>query len=109
MKGEVILDRESRANPKAQWDLKSHQTVHLNTPGGGGYGDPFSRDPELVWKDVVAGYVTPEAAARDYGVVIRFTGGPDELVRLPEQWLIDEAATGELRKRMKDKDEGEKN
>jgi hypothetical protein len=43
------------------------------------------------------GYVTPDAAAREYGVSIRFTGRADELVRLPEQWVIDEAATRALR------------
>jgi len=103
MAGDLILDDGVRPNPKAQLDLKPHQVVYLNTPGGGGYGDPFSRDPKLVWRDVVAGYVTPEAAARDYGVVIRFTGNPEELVRMPEQWVIDEAATVELRQRIKDK------
>jgi len=41
--------------------------------------------------------VTPEAAAEEYGVVIRFTGREDELVRLPEQWVIDKAATKKLR------------
>src|SRR5713226_6349465 len=103
MAGDLILDDGVRPNPKAQLDLKPHQVVYLNTPGGGGYGDPFSRDPKLVWRDVVAGYVTPEAAARDYGVVIRFAGNPEELVRMPEQWVIDEAATVELRQRIKDK------
>ena len=101
MAGELVLDTGACPNPKAQVDLKSGQVIHLNTPGGGGYGDPFSRDPELVWKDVMAGYVTPEAAARDYGVVIRFTGRPEELVRMPEQWVIDEPATGALRRNLK--------
>jgi N-methylhydantoinase B len=73
--------------------------VHLNLPGGGGYGDPFARDPELVRQDVISGYVTTGAAARDYGVVIRFTGGDDEMVRLPEQWVIDKEATAKLRQR----------
>jgi N-methylhydantoinase B len=96
--GEFILDTGDRPNPKAQVDLKPHQVVHLNQPGGGGYGDPFSRDPELVRQDVIAGYITPEAASADYGVVVRFSGSEDELVRLPEQWVIDEAATRELRR-----------
>jgi N-methylhydantoinase B len=96
--GEFILDTGERPNPKAQVDLKPHQVVHLNQPGGGGYGDPFSRDPELVRQDVIAGYITPEAASADYGVVVRFSGSEDELVRLPEQWVIDEAATRELRR-----------
>ncbi|MFQ5696379.1 MAG: hydantoinase B/oxoprolinase family protein, partial [Terriglobia bacterium] len=96
--GELILDNGARPNPKALVDLKPDQAVHLNTPGGGGYGNPFGRDPELVRQDVIAGYVTPEAAARDYGVVVRFTGRENELVRLPEQWVVDEAASRKLRR-----------
>jgi N-methylhydantoinase B len=37
------------------------------TPGGGGYGDPKERDPARIEEDLREGYVTPEAAARDYG------------------------------------------
>ncbi|MEM1268115.1 MAG: hydantoinase B/oxoprolinase family protein, partial [Pseudomonadota bacterium] len=44
--------------------------VTILTAGGGGYGDPFERDPAAVLRDVVAGFVSPEAAAQDYGVVI---------------------------------------
>jgi N-methylhydantoinase B len=97
--GEVIVGDGEHPNPKSQVDLGSHQLVHLNLPGGGGYGDPFKRDPERVRQDVIAGYVTSEAAAQEYGVVIRFTGTESELVRLPEQWVIDEAATKKLRRR----------
>jgi N-methylhydantoinase B len=96
--GELVLDDGSRPNPKARVGLKAHQVVHVNTPGGGGYGDPYRRDPERVRQDVIAGYVTPEAAAKEYGVIVRYTGSPDELVRLPEQWVIDEVATAALRK-----------
>ena len=95
--GEFILDGGERPNPKAQTHLDGDRSVQLNHPGGGGYGEPFKRDLERVRADVVYGYITPEAAARDYGVVVRFTGGDDEKVRLPEQWVIDEAATKELR------------
>lgn len=45
-------------------------TVTVMMPAGGGYGDPFLRDPELVLRDVRCGYVTAEGAKRDYGVVI---------------------------------------
>ena len=44
--------------------------MHVRTPGGGGYGDPLSRDPEMVRRDVARGYFTVEDAARDYGVVL---------------------------------------
>ena len=96
--GELVLDNGARPNPKSMIELKSRQVVHLNPPGGGGYGDPFKRELELVRQDVIAGYVSPEAAARDYGVVVRFTGNHDDLVRLPDEWAIDEEATAALRR-----------
>jgi len=42
----------------------------VNMPGGGGFGDPGERAPEAVAADVKAGYVSAEAALRDYGVKI---------------------------------------
>lgn len=45
------------------------------TGGGGGFGDPLERDPELVLSDVRAGYVSREAALAEYGVCI--TGEED--------------------------------
>lgn len=44
------------------------------TPGGGGWGDPLRRDPELVLRDVRDGVVSPGAAERLYGVVIASGG-----------------------------------
>jgi N-methylhydantoinase B len=35
---------------------------------GGGWGPPAERDPEAVRRDVREGYVSPEAARRDYGI-----------------------------------------
>lgn len=40
------------------------------TGGGGGYGNPLSRDADRVLDDVCDGYVTREAAENSYGVVI---------------------------------------
>ena len=45
--------------------------MRLETPGGGGFGDPRTRDPERIARDVRLGYVTREAAQRDYGVCAR--------------------------------------
>jgi N-methylhydantoinase B len=95
--GELMLDDGALANPKQQIQLQSRQVVHLNTPGGGGYGDPLMRPPERVRQDVIAGYVTPETARQEYGVVLRFKGEEEELVRLPSQWVIDEDETEKLR------------
>jgi N-methylhydantoinase B len=44
--------------------------VAINTPGGGGFGDAFERDPAKVLKDVSEDLITREIARRDYGVVI---------------------------------------
>ncbi len=43
------------------------QSVSLIEAGGGGFGDPAERDPEAVREDIANGFVTREAAARDYG------------------------------------------
>jgi len=53
------------------------QKVRLETPGGGGFGDPMRRDPVLVARDVALGYVSRDAARDDYGVVIRDDGSVD--------------------------------
>lgn len=44
--------------------------LRIVSPGGGGRGDPFLRNPTLVLADVRAGYVSAEAATRDYGVIL---------------------------------------
>jgi len=52
--------------------------------GGGGYGDPKSRDPERVLDDVLDGFYTPDDAREIYGVAIA-------------DGTVDEAATAALR------------
>jgi N-methylhydantoinase B len=42
--------------------------------GGGGWGDPLERNPQAVLDDVLDGYVSPEGARRDYGVVLSDDG-----------------------------------
>jgi N-methylhydantoinase B len=49
----------------------------LTTSGGGGLGDPFTRDPELVAADVASHTVSANGAARDYGVVLDARGDVD--------------------------------
>ncbi|OZE81547.1 5-oxoprolinase [Rhodococcus sp. 15-649-2-2] len=55
---------------------KPHLTVSAGsrhrqvTAGGGGYGNPYSRDPQRVLDDVIDGKVTVAGALRDYGVAI---------------------------------------
>ncbi|HEY1153663.1 MAG TPA: hydantoinase B/oxoprolinase family protein [Pseudolabrys sp.] len=58
--------------------LKRGQKVRLETPGGGGFGDPATRDPQRVARDVRLGYVSAAAAARDYKVSVRSDGTVDD-------------------------------
>ena len=44
-------------------------TIRVSTPGGGGYGEAWERDPASVQRDVQRGYYTPEQAAERFGVV----------------------------------------
>ena len=53
-----------------QLRLAMGDVLRVVSPAGGGRGDPFTRDPEAVLRDVQAGLVTPLAARRDYGVVL---------------------------------------
>ena len=95
--GEFLVNGASRPRPKALITLAPDARVQLNLPGGGGYGNPFQRPVELVLNDVVNGYVSLEAAERAYGVVIRYLGSQDQLVRPPELYEIDEEATSARR------------
>lgn len=53
--------------------ISEGDVISIRTAGGGGYGDPSDRDPELVVRDVQLGYVSPASAKTDYGVDV--TGG----------------------------------
>ena len=58
--------------------LKKGQSVHLETPGGGGYGQPTERDPAAVSRDFALGFVSRESALKDYGVALDAAGRVDE-------------------------------
>ena len=91
--GEFLVNNTIRPQAKALIPLAPGARVQLNPPGGGGYGDPHRRPVELVLDDVINGYVSLEAAEREYGVVIRYLGSQDQLVRPPDLYMVDEAAT----------------
>jgi N-methylhydantoinase B len=50
--------------------LKAGDRVSVGTPGGGGYGDPFLRDPQAVLTDLSLGYYTENQAERLFGVAV---------------------------------------
>lgn len=63
-------------------ELDEGDRVRLIRPGGGGFGDPYDRDPEKVLNDVLDGFVSENQAAEDYGVEIRdATSGEYRLIR----------------------------
>jgi N-methylhydantoinase B len=68
--------------------IRRESVVVMESAGGGGYGDPLTRDPRLVVEDVLAGYVSPERARSDYGVALDAGGN------------VDERATADLRSRI---------
>lgn len=68
--------------------LKRGDIVRYVTPGGGGYGDPYLRDPEAVLTDVENGWVYLDAARDLYGVAISEVDG---------DYVIDESGTETLR------------
>lgn len=47
--------------------LEKGRRIRIESPGGGGYGDPMKRSHDKIDRDLKLGYVTREAVARDYG------------------------------------------
>jgi N-methylhydantoinase B len=89
--GDIWINPDSTAAKRlptryADYPLKEGDVFRLDTPGGGGFGDPLARDPAQVLADVAQGYVSMQAAERDYGVVIDKAGR-----------AVDEAATARRR------------
>ncbi len=79
--------------------LKAGQTMRVVTTGGGGWGDPLEREPELVRIDVEQGKVSRKAARDDYGVVLR-------AAKVAGGFRIDDKATGTLRETLRAKRTG---
>jgi N-methylhydantoinase B len=74
------------AMPMRGFTARAGDILRLCGAGGGGFGDPFAREPERVLADVIEEKVTVSGAARDYGVVVD-----------PAMLTVDEAATRALR------------
>ncbi|MEQ6249429.1 hydantoinase B/oxoprolinase family protein [Sulfitobacter sp. HNIBRBA3233] len=55
-------------------NLGPGDVFNLTSGGGAGWGDPFTRDADLVVRDVLRGSISAEAARRDYGVVVDAAG-----------------------------------
>jgi N-methylhydantoinase B len=67
-KGAVALASGKALRGKGLQEIPVGDRLVLLLPGGGGHGDPARRDPARLASDLREGYVTPDGAARDYGI-----------------------------------------
>jgi N-methylhydantoinase B len=72
--GGFRLSTGGRPNPKLSLPLPAGTRFTLELPGGGGFHDPRTRDPDAVAHDVAEGLVSVRAAERDYGLRVTRAG-----------------------------------
>jgi N-methylhydantoinase B len=77
---------ETSLGSKTTFRVPPGAVVRYETCGGGGYGDPFDRDPALVQKDLREGKISVARAASEYGIAVK-----------RGSFEIDRVATGRLR------------
>jgi len=75
--GAVALRSGRLIRPKGRQTVPARDAICLALPGGGGFGDPYARDPQRVIDDVLDGLITAEEARGDYGVAIDAQGRLD--------------------------------
>lgn len=91
--GDILINPDTDAARRlptryADYPLKAGDCFRLETPGGGGFGAAFERDPASVLRDVEEGLVTPAGACRDYGVAV---------IPNDHGWRVDEKETKRIR------------
>ena len=87
--GSVGTASGEHLHPKRQQRIPAGERVVLKLPGGGGYGNPLERDPDLVRRDVEDGLVSAERAREAYNVALtRDRRG---------NYVVDEEETADLR------------
>jgi N-methylhydantoinase B len=68
--GARFLVNGQAGDPSGLTLCRTGDVIEFDSAGGGGYGDPLQRDPQMVAADVADGYVSIEKAREDYGVAI---------------------------------------
>ena len=93
LKANYLINPDTEAvelSSKVTVQLKPGDVLSFRTCGGGGYGRPEKRDPQLVLRDVRDGKVSPERARQVYGVAID-----------TRTWVVDEGETERLRRALR--------
>ncbi len=80
----IALDNGTAMKGKGKQFVPHGHKVMLAFPGGAGYGNPADRDRELVRRDLARGYISAEAAIRDYGLAADEVEEIEEMVRKGE-------------------------
>ncbi|HXP92307.1 MAG TPA: hydantoinase B/oxoprolinase family protein [Candidatus Binatia bacterium] len=71
--GRITVYKKGASEPEVLFKIEDYlleegDVIVLETGGGGGYGPPEERARELVERDLSRGYISREAAERDYGL-----------------------------------------
>ena len=99
----VITNQEGREvklpYSKMTRPLKCGDVVTIYTPGAGGWGRPWERDPDKVLWDVTEGFISPQRAKEAYGVIVEDRGHGF--------WELDKKATEDYRSGLADSRTGD--
>jgi N-methylhydantoinase B len=85
MAGKVELDSGVKLRGMGQQTVPQKDRLIISMPGGGGLGNPHKRAASVVAEDVRQGFISSEAARRDYGVAVN------------DDFSVDERETAKLR------------
>ena len=80
----IVQDDGAAMRLKGKQFVAHGQRVQMAFPGGAGYGDPAERAHDLIRRDLARGYISAEAAARDYGLSAEDIAEVDALIRRGE-------------------------
>ena len=75
--GHLRLSTGETFSGKGACKVPAGTRLLVETPGGGGYGDPFRRPADKVAEDYSQGMISREAARNHYGIVLRQDGSVD--------------------------------
>jgi len=90
-RGDTVMPVSEIYRSKGIHPLEAGDVIHVMTPGGGGWGFPEDRDPEMVRADVIDEKISVEHAFEAYGVVLD-----------PASYEVDPIATSKRRADMRE-------